>query len=144
MRLESNSKIAPGSDVPVAVNDSRSEQEQIAELRARAIERSKAAQGTEWSFGWPASHYVDRAGPGTSPYDFGTLKTEASIVELPADYQKFSVTALQLAVNARIAALGLDPVKVFRWAVEFHSEEESRRVRHLTLAQKIEEFRGVR
>jgi hypothetical protein len=119
----------------------RSDEEQIAEIRARAIEQSKAAQSTDWSFGWPASYYVDRAGPRTSLYDFSTLKYIGGLIELPV--AGLSITALKEAVNARIAALGLDPVAIYRWSVEGRDEPESKKVRHMTLAEKIEMFRRV-
>jgi hypothetical protein len=138
MAFDPNEQTEHGSEVPVAVVDTRSEAEQVTEIRASAIERSKAAQSTEWSFGWPASHYVDRAGPGTSPYDFSTLTTICSLIELPV--AGLSITALKEAVYARIAALGLDLVALYKWSVEGHDEDESRKVRHMTLAEKIEKF----
>ena len=172
MPFDPSRTISQGSDVPVAVADSRSASEQLQMLRGEAIERSKRFNDGEYSFGYPKSHYESLAGEESSAWDFGTLKTICSLIELPgpwfrtkgdqifywmwrdgkynsrtgvwsADHKdvRVSIAALKEAVNARIAALGLDPVALYRWSTEGHDEAESRKVRHMSLAEKIERFR---
>jgi hypothetical protein len=145
--------------------------EQIAELRARAIERSKANTG-DWGFGHSQSYFESLAGEQSSEFDFGTLRTVSKMLMLPglfwrsqvgthwdwvegrynrktgcwlSEDQKVSIGIedFRKAVDERIASLGLSAVMVYAWALSAHSHEDSTAFWRQSLENRIEQFRRV-
>jgi hypothetical protein len=161
------------SDVPVAVADSRSEGEQLAELRSAAIERSRAANAGEYSFNHPASYFESLVGEQSSEFDLGTLKTASTMLQLPglywastwgnhwvwrqgryngrtgrwvSDGQEVTIVIedLRKAVDERIASLGLSKLAVYVWALSAHHHDEAKVFWSQHLEDRIKPFRRER
>jgi len=118
----------------------QSEADRIVAARVRAINSSRVtnAPGAQYGFDYPASHYIDFAGPETSAWDAEVLVCIADILETPivkrskyvwqkehydpiAGIFRFdcapavSIQQLKSALDERIVELDLSKAKIWEW-----------------------------
>jgi len=160
-------EIAPRASDSILAVTPVTDAERIAAARLRAIARCRETNrpGAVYSWEYPDSYYRDFAGAETSRWDAGVLICLADILEVPklrqsrwdvsdesydaqtglfnlSDAPAVSIQELKMAVQNRIAELGLSPARVWEWFSDVR-EPRGQEYWRFNLATRIQRFRAA-